>query len=262
MSTTLIPTSARMAGRTALVTGASRGIGEAIAAALAAAGATVILSSRKQEGLEAAQARILERVPGAVLHVRPCHTGSADAITALFAQLDADGLRVDALVNNAATNPYFGPMMGAEASAWDKTFDVNVRGPFELSRQVAQRLMDAGQPGAIVNVSSIFGLRGAPFQGIYAMTKAAMVSLTRTLAIEWGGADIRVNAIAPGLVDTRFAGVLLSNDAILDQYNSRTALGRHAQPDEIAGMVLTLLSAESSYTTGQVIALDGGYLCG
>ncbi len=254
--------STRMEGRTALVTGASRGIGEAIATSLAAAGATVVLSSRKEPGLVAARDRILARLPEAYLRVEPCHVGHAHDIAALFERLDGAGLVVDALVNNAGTNPYFGPMLGADAAAWDKTFDVNLRGPFELSRQAALRLIAAEQPGAIVNISSIFGFRAAPFQGIYGMTKAALISLTKTLAMEWGGAGIRVNAIAPGLVETRLSGMLLGNEDILAQYNERTALGRHAQPDEIAGMVLTLLSDESSYTTGQVIALDGGWLIG
>jgi len=247
-------------GRTALVTGASRGIGQAIAASLAAAGAQVVLCSRKEDALLVAKADIARRVPGAQLVARPCHVGQSAAILDLFKGLDADGITVDALVNNAGTNPYFGPMLSAQAAAWDKTFDVNLRGPFELSRQVAQRLIDQGRPGSIVNVSSIFGSRAAPFQGIYGMTKAALISLTRTLAMEWGAAGIRVNAIAPGLVETRLSSMLMDNDAVLAQYNARTALGRHAQPGEIAGTVLTLLSAESSYTTGQVIALDGGWL--
>lgn len=251
-----------MEGRTALVTGASRGIGEAIADRLAAAGATVILCSRKEPGLVEARQRILARNPGADLRVEPCHVGHAHDIVALFERLDIQGVLVDALVNNAGTNPYFGPMMGAESAAWDKTFDVNLRGPFEMSRQVARRLIDAGRPGSIVNVSSIFGLRAAPLQGIYGMTKAALISLTRTLAMEWGGAGIRVNAIAPGLVETRLSRALLASDEIVARYNERTALGRPAAPAEMAGMVLTLLSDAASYTTGQVIAMDGGWLIG
>lgn len=249
----------RMEGRTALVTGASRGIGEAIATALAREGATVLLSSRKEEGLQAARERILAVVPGADLQVRPCHTGDPGAIRQLFADLDADGVLVDGLVNNAATNPYFGPLLGGEHRAFDKTLEVNLKGPFELSRQVAQRLIDAGRPGAIVNVSSIFGMVGAPFQGFYAMTKAALLSLTKTAAVEWGAAGIRVNAVAPGLVETRFAGALLSNPDIVDQYNQRSALGRYGQPEELAGAVLFLLSDEGRYCTGQTLAVDGGW---
>ncbi len=259
MSTT---SKGRLAGRTALITGASRGIGEAIATAAAREGARLVLVSRKEAGLLAAAARIQAQLPQAEILTRACHAGDLAAIEALFLDLDARGVRVDALVNNAAANPYFGPLMLADWSAWEKTFEVNLKGPFELSRQVARRLIDAGAPGAILNISSIFGLRGAPFQGIYAMTKAALISQTRTLALEWGAAGIRVNAIAPGLVETRFASALIESEEILSRYNDRTALGRPAQPEEIAGMAITLLSDESSYTTGQVMVLDGGYTLG
>ena len=252
----------RLSGRTALVTGASRGIGEAIALALAREGATVLLSSRRQDGLLAARDRILEQVPAARLQIRACHTGDAAQVASLFQALDADGITVDLLVNNAATNPFFGPMIDAEAAAWDKTFEVNLRGPFELSRQVARRLMAAGRPGAIVNVSSIFGLGGAPLQGLYAMTKAALISMTQTLAIEWGGAGIRVNAIAPGLIQTRFSSVMTGDDEIVRRYTDRAALGRFGQPAEVAGMVVFLASDEAAYVTGQTMVVDGGWTIG
>ncbi|MCK6502295.1 glucose 1-dehydrogenase [Myxococcota bacterium] len=252
----------RLSGRTALVTGASRGIGEAIAAAMAREGATVLLASRKVEGLLAARDRILERVPGARLQVRPCHTGDPAAIETLFHALDADGITVDVLVNNAATNPWFGPMIDASAEAWDKTFQVNLRGPFELSRQVARRLIALGRPGVVIQISSVFGQAGAPFQGLYAMTKAALDSMTRTLAVEWGGAGIRVNAIAPGLIETRLSAVMVGDPEIVRRYTDRAALGRHGQPHEVAGMAVYLASDEASFVTGQTLVVDGGWTIG
>lgn len=247
--------------RTALVTGASRGIGQAIATRLVQAGAQVILVSRKQEGLDKAADAIAEQT-GSRPQVMPCHTGRIEAILALFESLDAQGIRVDALVNNAATNPYFGPMMGLEWGAFDKTFEVNIKGSFEMSRQVAKRLIAAEQPGSIVNVASIYGLMGAPFQGSYAMSKAALISLTQTLAHEWGSAGIRVNAIAPGLVDTKFAAAIVQNPAFAKVYAQRSALKRHGQPEEIAGLVAYLLSSDAAFMSGATVPIDGGYLAG
>lgn len=247
--------------RTALVTGASRGIGQAIATRLSQAGAQVILVSRKREGLEKAADEIAE-TSGTRPLVQPCHTGRIEAILELFGALDAQGIRVDALVNNAATNPYFGPMMGLQWAAFDKTFEVNIKGSFEMSRQVAKRLIAAEQPGSIVNVASIYGMMGAPFQGSYAMSKAALISLTQTLAHEWGSAGIRVNAIAPGLVDTQFAAAIVKNPAFAKVFSDRAALKRHGQPEEIAGLVRFLLSDDAAFMSGTTVPIDGGYLAG
>jgi NAD(P)-dependent dehydrogenase (short-subunit alcohol dehydrogenase family) len=166
--------------------------------------------------------------------------------------------RVDVLVNNAGTNPYFGPLLDAEDAAWDKTFEVNLKSAFWMSREVARHLIARNAPGSIVNVSSILGIRGSPLQGIYGMTKAALVSLTQTLAVELGPSRIRVNAVAPGLVETRLSSALVHDEQISAQWLARTPLGRVAQPPEIAGMVVYLASDASSFVTGQTFVLDGG----
>ena len=252
---------ASLDGKTALITGGSRGIGEAIATEFARQGAQLILVSRKREGLQAAASRI-EAETGVSARIEPCHTGDLANIGRLFEGLDADGVVVDTLINNAATNPYFGPMMGVEYAAWDKTFDVNVKGSFEFSRQVATRLLDAGKGGSILNVSSVYGTTGAPFQGVYAMTKASLISLTMTLAQEWGQAGIRVNALAPGLVDTKFAAAIVHNPALSKVFSDRSALGRHAQAEEIAGIAAFLSSDAASFITGATLPVDGGYTAG
>ncbi|MEE9298208.1 MAG: glucose 1-dehydrogenase [Acidimicrobiia bacterium] len=235
-----------------VVTGASRGIGAAIAAAVAAAGASVVLASRKQEGLDEVAEQI--RTAGGTALPIAAHTGQPEAVAALFDQTVAEFGTVHGLVNNAATNVYFGPMLGIDEPAWDKIFEVNVKGYFNASRAFAR----STSGGAIVNIASVAGMRAAPMQGVYGMTKAAVISMTQTLSVELGPGDIRVNAIAPGLVETRFSRVLVEDDAIRDMFVKRTALGRHAQPDEIAGAAVYLLSDAASYMTGQVMVLDGG----
>ncbi|HMV65467.1 MAG TPA: glucose 1-dehydrogenase [Myxococcota bacterium] len=248
----------RLDGKVALVTGGSRGIGEAIAARLAAAGARTVVVSRKPEGIAEAAARVRAATGGEV-HGYAMHVGDPAHVAAALDQIVADVGPVDVLVNNAATNPYFGPMMGATIPAFTKTFDVNVIGPWELTRLVTQRMLDDGRPGAVVFVSSILGLQSAPLQGIYGMTKAAVISLTKTLAVELGPAGVRVNAIAPGLVDTRLASAITSTPELRRMFEERTPLGRIAEPDDIAGSVAWLVSDDARYVTGQVLAVDGGY---
>jgi NAD(P)-dependent dehydrogenase (short-subunit alcohol dehydrogenase family) len=244
-------------GKVAIVTGGSRGIGESIARALGLAGAKVAIASRKLENVTAAAERL--RAAGVEVEPFACHTGKTEEIDALVRGAVARFGKVDVLVNNAATNPYFGPMMGADDRVFDKTFEVNARGYLAAARAVARHLVERGAPGSIVQIASMVGLRGAPLQGIYAMTKAAVISMTETLATELGPSGIRVNAIAPGLVDTRFASALTSNADIVARVVGRTPLGRFAQPDEIAGAALFLASDAASFVTGHTLVVDGGY---
>jgi NAD(P)-dependent dehydrogenase (short-subunit alcohol dehydrogenase family) len=243
-------------GKVVLVTGGSRGIGEAVALGCGAAGARVAVASRKLEGVQAAAERL--RAQGVEVEAFACHTGKLDDVKRLVEATVARFGKLDVLVNNAATNPYFGPMLGVEDAAFDKTFEVNVKGYFYVAREVARHLIDRGAPGSIVNIASIQGLGGAPLQGVYGMTKAAVLSMTQTMAVELASSKIRVNAVAPGLVDTRFATALIANKDILQRWTSRCPQERVAQPEEIAGAVVFLASDSASYVTGETMVVDGG----
>ncbi|MBT8216759.1 MAG: glucose 1-dehydrogenase [Acidimicrobiia bacterium] len=244
-------------GRTILISGASRGIGLAIAEASAAAGANVVLASRKQDGLDVAASAIREQ-GGTALPVA-CHMGHPDEVAALFDRAAAEFGEIHGLVNNAATNPYFGPLLGIEEPAFDKTVEVNLKGPLTASRH----FVDQASAGAsIVNVASIMGQIAAPLQGAYAMTKAGLISMTRTLAHELGPIGVRVNAIAPGLVETRFASALIENPELSQGFIDRTPLRRHGQPDEIAGAAVYMLSEAASFMTGHIMVIDGGVSSG
>lgn len=244
-------------GKTALVSGASRGIGESIAHLLAAHGAHVLCSSRKIEACEEVAASI--RAQGGTAEALALHVGDAAAIEAAFAALDAQGKAPDILINNAAANPYFGPMLDMDLNAYEKTVEVNLRGYFWASVQAARRMKDKGG-GAIVNIASVNAKRPAFGQGIYSMTKAGIVNMTEGFAKELASHKIRVNAILPGLTDTKFASAITQNPKLMAMMTQLIPMQRSAQPEEIAPAALFLASPAASYITGTTLVVDGGYL--
>jgi NAD(P)-dependent dehydrogenase (short-subunit alcohol dehydrogenase family) len=246
-----------LSGKIALVTGASRGIGEASARLLARHGAQVIVTSRKLESCERVAADI--RSQGGKAVAMACHIGELDQIDTLFAGIDEAFGHLDILVNNAAANPYYGHILDTDLAAFDKTVDVNIRGYFFMSVQAARRMRAQGG-GAIVNVASVNGVRPGPLQGIYSITKAAVINMTQSFAKECGEFNIRVNALLPGLTRTKFASALTENEKARDYYLKFVPLGRMAEPEEMAGSVLFLASDASSYVTGSCLTSDGGYL--
>ena len=241
----------------ALITGASRGIGEAIAITLSEYGARCILVSRKIRELQKVKTKIEQKDGRA--EVIACHTGDLTRINDLFKEIKNSYGRLDILVNNAATSPYFGDMVNADEKAWDKTNEVNLKGPFFMIQHAA-RLMEKSGGGAIVNVASINGIRPVPFQGIYSITKAGLISMTKAFAKELAAKNIRVNALLPGLTETRFAEALIKNEQIYNYAVQQIPMGRHAQPGEMAGAVLYLVSDAASFTTGACLVCDGGML--
>jgi NAD(P)-dependent dehydrogenase (short-subunit alcohol dehydrogenase family) len=241
----------------ALVTGSSRGIGEAIALTLAEYGAHCILASRKLEGLKSVKDKIEKK--GGQAEAIACHTGDLKQINDLFEQIKTKFGRLNILINNAATSPYFGAMVDADEKVWDKTHEVNLKGPFFIT-QLAARLMEKSGGGAIVNVASINGVQPIPLQGIYSISKAGLISMTKAFAKELAPKNIRVNALLPGLTETHFSEALIKNESIYKHALRKIPLGRHAQPIEMAGAVLYLVSDAASYTTGACIICDGGAL--
>ncbi len=244
-----------LTGKIALVSGASRGIGEEVARLLAAQGAHVIVSSRRIDDCQRVADSIVE--DGGSAEAQACHVGSLDDIATLFAHIRQAHGRLDISVNNAATNPYFGHVLDTDLGAFNKTVEVNIRGYFFMSIEAGKLMRDQGG-GAIVNTASVNALQPAVWQGIYSITKAAVVNMTKVFAKECGGFGIRCNALLPGLTETKFAGALFENKEFHDEAIKRIPLGRHAQPREMAGTVLYLVSEASSYTNGECIVVDGG----
>jgi NAD(P)-dependent dehydrogenase (short-subunit alcohol dehydrogenase family) len=248
-----------LSGQVAIVTGASRGIGEAIARRLTQAGAAVAVMSRKQENVDAAAHRLRE-TGGRVIAIAG-HAGSETDVVRVVQTTVAELGRIDIVVNNAAVNPHFGPLLTAETSHWDKTFEVNVKGAFFMARAVAPIMKQQGG-GKIINVASIAGLNPGPMMGVYSVSKAALIMLTKALAVELAADNIQVNAIAPGFIKTRFSSALWGNPDLNQAISRATPAGRIAEPEEVAGAALYLASPASSFTTGSVLVVDGGVALG
>ncbi len=244
-----------LTGRRALVTGASRGIGLAIAAGLAARGAAVAITGRKADSLEAAAVSL--RSGGASLLPLVCHQGEPDAIAGLFLALDAQGFTSDIVIVNAATNPVMAPLLDTDLAAWQKILDVNLTGALLTAQHAARRMLPR-KNGSLVFVSSIAGLDPMPGLGAYSVSKTALFGLTKTLAKELGPGGIRVNALAPGLIETRFAAALFRDRPTYEKIVGAVPLGRHGQPDDLVGAAVFLASDASAYVTGQVLVVDGG----
>lgn len=245
-----------LSGKVALITGASRGIGEAIAVQLGLYGASVVISGRKEDGLIQTKQRLISL--GVNCHYLQSNNGIESDNQALvdFTLQTYGG--VDILVNNAASNPVFGPVEQTETWAFDKIMSVNLRGPFDLSKMVLPSFKSRGG-GVIINISSIGGLRPEPGLGIYSVSKAALISLSKVMAKEWGQYNVRVNTICPGLIQTKFSEALWTNEKIMKMMLHQLPLSRVGSPEEIAALALYLASPASSYSTGAVFTSDGGY---
>jgi NAD(P)-dependent dehydrogenase (short-subunit alcohol dehydrogenase family) len=242
-------------GKVAVITGGSRGIGRAIALRYAHAGAQVVVCSRKLENVQPV-AEEIERAGGKALAVAT-HVGRTDEVQALIEQVGEGFGRIDVVVNNAATNPHFGPLLTADEGQLDKILDTNTKSVFRVCKAAAPHLQAQGG-GKIINLASIAGLRPAAGMGAYSVSKAAVIMMTQVLAGELAGDNIQVNAIAPGLIKTRFSQVLWETPTLADQIRTSIPLGHFGEPDDVSGLALYLASPASDYVTGAVFVVDGG----
>ncbi|WP_282050544.1 glucose 1-dehydrogenase [Maribacter aquivivus] len=246
-----------LTGKVAVITGSSKGIGLSIAKGLAENGAKVVISSRKQDAVDAV-AKEMQEAGFEAIGIA-CHIGEADQREALIAKTIEKYGRIDILVNNAAINPYYGPLEASDEEVFDKIMNVNVKAPWLLSN-LAHPHMKAQGGGSIINISSVEGIHPGFKLGLYSVTKSALIMLSKNQAKEWGRHGIRSNAVCPGLVKTKLSQALWSNEKMVAGYTGVVPLKRIAEPDELAGIVMLLASDAGSYMTGGVYTVDGGYL--
>jgi NAD(P)-dependent dehydrogenase (short-subunit alcohol dehydrogenase family) len=242
--------------KVAIVTGASKGIGEAVAHLLASQGAKVVVSSRKLPDVDSVAQKINSSGNEAIGIA--CNVGNSQQCENLVAETIQRFGGIDILINNAATNPVYGPALECSAELFDKLMSINVKGPFELAK-MAYPSMKLRGGGCVINISSIAGETPDPGLGMYSVTKSALNMLTKVLAKEWGTDGIRVNAIAPGLIKTKFSTALWNNPETRERLMNQISLGRIGTPEEIAYMVLFLVSGASAYSTGSIFTADGGW---
>ena len=243
-------------GKTAIVTGGGRGIGKAITRRFTEAGANVVIASRSRETLEAT-AKEFASLPGKVVPIA-CHVGRSEQIEHLVRETEQRLGPVDILVNNSATNIGQGPALKVEDAMLDKMVEINLKSALRLVRLVVPKMIERKCGGSIINIASVAGLRPQPGGLLYSLTKAGLIMMTRSWAQEFGEHNIRVNAIAPGLIQTDFSAYFWKDPTRRQQYESAQPIHRLGQPDEIGGMALYLASDEASFVTGQVMVVDGG----
>lgn len=246
-----------LTGKVAIITGASKGIGKAIALGLAEQGAAVVVSSRKQEAVDEVAAEF--NAAGFTAAGIACHVGDESQLDQLVSETISRFGGVDILINNAATNPVFGPLDQMTGEVFDKVMNVNVRACMLLANKCKPHMETRGG-GSIINIASVEGIKPSPMMSVYSVSKAALIMLTQSQAREWGSDKIRSNAICPGLIKTKFSSALWQNEDILNHFVGQLPLQRMAQPEEMVGLALYLASGASSYSTGGIFTADGGHL--